>query len=134
MHALHGHHILGGHAAIEAHRNFTAVDPTTGARLEPTFTDATPTIVERAVALASSAATELRSIARERRAALLERIAERIEAVGPDLTARATLETGLPAARLDSERGRTCGQLRLFARVIRDGACFDLRLDRADPQ
>jgi NADP-dependent aldehyde dehydrogenase len=134
MHALHGQHLLGGGIALEAHRSFTAVDPTTGARLEPTFTDATPTIVERAVALAASAAVELRSVARERRAALLERIAERIEAVGPELTARATLETGLPAARLESERGRTCGQLRLFARVIRDGACFDLRLDRADPQ
>ncbi|MBE3638598.1 aldehyde dehydrogenase (NADP(+)) [Mangrovicoccus algicola] len=70
---------------------------------------------------------------REDRAALLERIAEEIEARGPQLTAIGGAETGLPAARLEGERGRTCGQLRLFAGHLRDGAYLDIRHDPALP-
>lgn len=43
-------------------------------------------------------------------------------------------ETGLPRARLEGERGRTCGQLRLFASVVRAGEWLDLRLDPALPE
>ncbi|TMV54683.1 aldehyde dehydrogenase family protein, partial [Thioclava sp. BHET1] len=42
-------------------------------------------------------------------------------------------ETGLPTARLEGERGRTTGQLRLFAAHIRDGAYLDRRHDAALP-
>ncbi|MFN3662827.1 aldehyde dehydrogenase (NADP(+)) [Yoonia sp.] len=67
------------------------------------------------------------------RAAFLEAIADEIDARGADLTTHGTAETGLPAARLDGERGRTCGQLRLFATHIRDGAYLDRRHDAALP-
>ena len=40
-------------------------------------------------------------------------------------------ETGLPQARLEGERGRTVNQLRLFARVVRDGDWLDARIDHA---
>ena len=49
-------------------------------------------------------------------------IADEIVALGDALIERAHAETGLPVARLQGERGRTVGQLRLFARVVRDGA------------
>jgi NADP-dependent aldehyde dehydrogenase len=42
-------------------------------------------------------------------------------------------ETGLPRARLEGERGRTVNQLRLFARVVRDGEWLDARIDHAQP-
>lgn len=42
-------------------------------------------------------------------------------------------ETGLPRARLEGERGRTCNQLRLFAGVVRDGSHLDARIDEALP-
>ena len=45
------------------------------------------------------------------------RIADEIEARGAEITAIGTQETGLPAARLEGERGRTTGQLRLFAAI-----------------
>jgi alpha-ketoglutaric semialdehyde dehydrogenase len=38
-------------------------------------------------------------------------------------------ESGLPRARIEGERARTVGQLRLFADVIRSGAWLDVRLD-----
>src|SRR3978361_40497 len=43
-------------------------------------------------------------------------------------------ETGLPRGRLEGERGRTVGQLRLFATVVRDGNYLDLRVDPALPE
>ncbi len=70
----------------------------------------------------------------EQRARFLESIAEGIEALGDELVQRAHAETALPIARLQGERGRTAGQLRLFARVVRDGRWQDATLDSALPE
>ena len=69
----------------------------------------------------------------ETRAGFLNAIADEIEARGEALTAIGTAETGLPEARLNGERGRTTGQLRLFASHILDGAYLDRRHDKALP-
>ncbi|WP_375173226.1 aldehyde dehydrogenase (NADP(+)) [Pseudooceanicola sp.] len=70
---------------------------------------------------------------RETRAKFLEAIAEEIEARGAALTAHGSAETGLPEARLEGERGRTTGQLRMFAEHIRKGDYLDIRHDAALP-
>jgi len=49
------------------------------------------------------------------------------------LIERAMAETGLPRARLEGERGRTVGQLRLFAQVVRQGDWLDATIDLALP-
>ncbi|NED29013.1 aldehyde dehydrogenase (NADP(+)), partial [Streptomyces anulatus] len=59
----------------------------------------------------------------------LDACAEEIEALGDALPALAARETGLPTARLNGERGRTCGQLRLFAELVRDGGALGARID-----
>ncbi|TYO89079.1 aldehyde dehydrogenase (NADP(+)) [Oceanicella actignis] len=71
--------------------------------------------------------------ARAERAAFLRAIADQIEARGADITAIGTQETGLPAARLEGERARTTGQLRLFADHIEKGDYLDRRHDPALP-
>jgi NADP-dependent aldehyde dehydrogenase len=43
------------------------------------------------------------------------------------------LETGLPQMRIEGERGRTIGQLQLFANVVRAGNWLDARIDLAMP-
>ena len=50
-----------------------------------------------------------------KRAAFLRKIASQIENRGWEITKIGTRKTGLPAARFDGERGRTTGQLALFA-------------------
>lgn len=70
---------------------------------------------------------------RAERAAFLNAIADEIEARGDQITDIGTRETGLPEARLQGERGRTTGQLRLFATHILDGAYLDQRHDAALP-
>jgi alpha-ketoglutaric semialdehyde dehydrogenase len=67
------------------------------------------------------------------RARFLDAIADEIEARGAEITRVAVAETGLPEARLEGERGRTTGQLRLFARMIEAGDHLDIREDAAVP-
>ncbi|MBL4813285.1 MAG: aldehyde dehydrogenase family protein, partial [Rhodobacteraceae bacterium] len=70
---------------------------------------------------------------RAERALLLNTIADEIEARGAAITAVGSAESGLPEARLEGERGRTTGQLRLFATHIESGAYLDRRHDDALP-
>lgn len=90
--------------------------------------------VDRAARLAALAFDAYRRQPMETRAALLETIADNIEALGDTLIERAHAETGLPVARLQGERGRTTGQLRLFASVVRQGHFLRATLDTALPQ
>jgi NADP-dependent aldehyde dehydrogenase len=93
----------------------------------------TPAHVARAVEAAEDAFWSYSALSREVRAAFLEKIADEIEARGAAITEIGTSETGLPAARLEGERGRTTGQLRLFAAHIRKEDYLDLRHDTALP-
>ena len=113
--------------------SFHAVAPATGEALAPAFTAAGPAEVERACAAAASAFDVFRETSPEARAAFLEAVAARIEALGEALIVRAMAESGLPRGRLEGERGRTCGQLRLFAAELRAGDWQGVRLDRAEP-
>lgn len=89
--------------------------------------------VDAAVRAAEDAFLTYGWTSRETRAAFLETIADEIDAIGDQLTTVGHAETGLPEARLQGERGRTCGQLRLFADHIRKGDYLDRRHDAALP-
>lgn len=97
------------------------------------FSVGTTELVDRAVRAAEEAFPAYAATSREERAAFLERIADEIDARGPAITQIGTEETGLPDARLEGERGRTTGQLRLFADHIRKGDYLDRRVDAAMP-
>ncbi len=90
-------------------------------------------LVDRAVIAAEDAFWTFGDTSRADRAAFLDAIADAIEARADAITAIGTQETGLPAARLNGERGRTTGQLRLFADHIRKGDYLDRRHDAALP-
>ncbi|MEZ6016199.1 MAG: aldehyde dehydrogenase (NADP(+)) [Planctomycetota bacterium] len=131
--ALEGAHILGSTRSRAGVSAFTACDPRTGAALAPAFHEATDVEVARAMELAASAHPAFEAQGRELRAQLLEAIAAGLEALGAALVERASAETGLPTARIEAERGRTTGQLRLFARTVREGAYLGARIDHGDP-
>ncbi|NEY89533.1 aldehyde dehydrogenase (NADP(+)) [Tabrizicola oligotrophica] len=90
-------------------------------------------LVNRAAEAAEEAFWSYSATTREERAVFLETIADAIEARAEAITEIGTQETGLPVARLQGERGRTTGQLRLFASHIRAGAYLDRRSDAALP-
>lgn len=98
-----------------------------------TYSSGTPALVDKACAAAEDAFWSFGYSTREERANFLERIAEEIEKRGAEITEIGCSETGLPAGRLEGERGRTTGQLRLFASHIREGAYLDYRHEVALP-
>lgn len=70
---------------------------------------------------------------REQRAEFLNAIADEIEARAEAIAEIGNQETGLSEIRLNSERERTTGQLRLFASHILKGDYLDRRHDEALP-
>lgn len=125
--------MLIGAEARQAELRFTSVDPSSGATLTPDFSSAGADAVEAACALAAEAFPSYSATDPETRAAFIESVAEEILAIGDDLIVRAMSESGLPRARLEGERGRTVGQLRLFAQVVRQGDWLDATIDPALP-
>ncbi|MET0238338.1 MAG: aldehyde dehydrogenase (NADP(+)) [Sphingobium sp.] len=89
--------------------------------------------VAAACIAADAAFDAYRAVSLEARVAFLERIGQEIVAIGDDLIVTAMRESGLPRARLEGERGRTVGQLQLFADVVRAGGFLGLRIDSALP-
>lgn len=125
----HGKHLIAGEW-VASGETFTS-QPVSGDALSVSAGAATE--VDRAVQAAEDAFLTYGWTSREDRAAFLEAIAEEIEARGADITRLGCAETGLPEARLDGERGRTTGQLRMFADHIRKGDYLDRRHDEALP-
>ena len=127
--------MLIGQAAVHGNASsFRAINPATGLESGPAFGAGTAADVERACALAWQAFDSYRETPLQERAAFLERIAQNIIDLGPALIECAMRESGLPQARLEGERGRTVGQLRLFAKVVRDGRWLGATLDSALPE
>ncbi len=131
---LTGRHLIAGEWIASEGERVRAVDPATGAALEPAFYQAGEREVEAAFVAAVAAFEQTRDLAPERRAELLEAIADQIMALGDALLTTAQRESALPLARLTGERGRTTGQLRLFAALLREGSWVDAVIDTADPQ
>lgn len=113
---------------------FLARNPSEGTSIpQPGFAEATAEDVAAACAAAEAAFGDYAARPLPERAAFLEAVADEIEALGDQLIERAHLESGLPLARLQGERGRTTGQLRLFAKEVLHGGWQQLRIDTADP-
>ena len=123
----HGKHLIAGNWVVGG-TMFTsspAEGPTHG------FSTGTSENVDAACQAAEAALWSYGYSSREGRAAFLDRIADEIEARADAITEIGTQETGLPTARLQGERGRTTGQLRLFAGHILKGDCPDVCHDPA---
>src|SRR5471032_593747 len=130
---LHGKSLIADVLGATGGKTFRAENPATREQLSPEFHEASAAEVARALDASAAAFAVYRTRSGAERAKLLEAIADEIENLGDPLLERANAETGLPLARITSERGRTCGQLRLFAQVAREGSWVDARIDPALP-
>ncbi|SOU06178.1 aldehyde dehydrogenase (NADP(+)) [Xanthomonas arboricola] len=134
MHSITGQSLIGQRDVRGAGEEFHALDAASGAALQPAFGSVSAQDLEQACALARAAFDRYRETTLDARAVFLETIAEQILALGDALIERAMHESGLPRPRLEGERGRTVGQLRLFANVVREGSWLQARIDPALPQ
>ena len=98
------------------------------------FAIGSPALVDDAAQAAEEAFWSYGYSTREERAAFLNTIADEIDTRGDAITEIGNQETGLPQARLIGERGRTVGQLRLFADHIIAGDYLDRRQDEAQTE
>lgn len=134
MDLLKGLSFIGARRGGAGSQLFHGTNPATGETLAPDFHGATAEEVDRACALAGDAFSVYRNTPVEKRAAFLREIAFEIEALGDELLERFVSESGLPAVRAQGERGRTCGQLRLFADFIESGEWSRSVIEPGDPE
>ena len=125
--------IIGFTESEGSGQTLQSVDPVTNTLIDEKFFIASAEDVNKALPKSELAFTSFKQSASENRAVFLERIADEMEALGDILVNRAALETGLPEARIIGERGRTTGQLRMFANYIREGSYVEAAIDTANP-
>jgi 2,5-dioxopentanoate dehydrogenase len=128
-----GNMLIGASARRGERGEMRAIEAATGKTMEPAFGGGGAAEVDQACALAWAAFDAYRETSLEQRAHFLEEIAQAILDIGDELIERAMAETGLPRGRIEGERGRTAGQLRLFATVVREGSWIEARIDPAQP-
>jgi NADP-dependent aldehyde dehydrogenase len=129
-----GHNYIGGQRSALGSVKLQSVDAETGEALPHDFIQASPEEVDAAAKAAAAAYPAYRSLSAERRAQFLDAIANELDALGDEFVTLVCRETALPAARIIGERGRTSGQMRLFASVLRRGDFYGARIDQALPE
>ncbi len=109
------------------------VNPKTNSFLPEEFCIASSDDVNNALTKAQEAFQPFSKMDCLKRASFLEAIADEIEALGNELVQRTSNETGLPNAQIIGERGRTTGQLRMFATFIKRRDWVEASIDTAIP-
>lgn len=98
---------------------YYTINPVTNVKNPTAFYEATTQEINLACAKASKAFTTYSRMGGKERAGFLEEIAHQIEMLGKDLITMYVQESGLPEGRAQGEKGRTLGQLRMFAALIK---------------
>jgi alpha-ketoglutaric semialdehyde dehydrogenase len=116
-----GKNLIAGEWSGDTSNGFSAMNAITNLTMNEKFADATEQEIEQAISKASHAFVSYSQLSAEKRGTFLRTIGEQILALGDDLVDMACAETGLPAMRIQGERGRTIGQLGLFANLLESG-------------
>ena len=106
-------------------------DPRTGKPTGEPVAETTDAELDAAAEAARAAFPAWEAMGPGARAGALEAVAGALDARVNDLAALADSETALGETRLTGEVGRASGQLRLFARVLRDGSYADVAISPA---
>lgn len=130
---IQGKNFIGGKFTAEGSETFHAVAASDNRPLPETFVNATAREIDEAVGHAVRAMDEYKEKSPAETSGFLNAIGDEILALGDELINTMAAETGLPAARITSERGRTVNQLKLFAKLVEEGSWVQARIDLAQP-
>ena len=125
--------IIAGKEVSGSGIHFNAHNPSTLETIPGDFEKATAENVAQAVSASVEAFKTFKNTSGQKKAELLRTIATEIEALGDELLEKAMEESGLPKGRFKGERGRTCGQLKMFAKLVEEGSWVEARIDEALP-
>jgi 2,5-dioxopentanoate dehydrogenase len=134
--SLTGRQLINGEWILPATESgyFQAINPADNSYLPTKFSNASDAEVEAATQEASRSFVEYSAMSAQTKAGFLETIAVELEELKSEIVAQGMLETGLPEARLQGELGRTTGQLRMFAALLKKGEWKRAVIDTADPE
>ena len=128
-----GKNYIGNHQSAKGTKTYKTFNPQLNIENAHVFVEATSEEINQAAALASEAFKTIRSISGEKKAEFLNAIADEILALDNDLIQTYCFESGLPEGRAKGERGRTIGQLRMFAELVKEGSWVEASIDTAIP-
>ncbi|NND62647.1 MAG: aldehyde dehydrogenase (NADP(+)) [Flavobacteriaceae bacterium] len=130
---INGKNLIGFTESAEGDKTFRTFNPKANLENEWQFYEASETEINRAASLASKAFTTYSKISAEKRATFLNSIADEILGLGDTLIEVYMKESGLPEGRAIGERGRTIGQLKMFAELIKTEMWRDSIIDAGNP-
>jgi NADP-dependent aldehyde dehydrogenase len=133
MFEVSGHNYVAGTRSAQGTSTLQSFDASSGEALPYRFHSATVEEVNAAAEAAATAYPTFRHLSAERRAEFLDAVGAELDALDDTFIALVCRETALPAGRIQGERARTSGQMRLFARTLRRGDFYGARIDRALP-
>lgn len=128
-----GKNFIGFDITASGNDPFQAINPAGNHLLPEIFYNASSGEINAAAAKAAGAFAAYQQKTALEKAAFLDAIADEMIAMGDALIDRAAAESGLPVARLTGERGRTTGQLKMFAQLLREGSWVQACIETAIP-
>ncbi|MCH2199228.1 MAG: aldehyde dehydrogenase (NADP(+)) [Flavobacteriales bacterium] len=131
--SITGKNYIGSTLSATGSKTFHSINPSTNEETSWSFFEASEKEVNAAIDRATQAFRTYRRTSDAERAAFLEQIAEEILALGDELIEVYQQESGLPQGRAVGERGRTVGQLKAFATMLRNGSWKHTSIDQAEP-
>ena len=128
-----GKNYIGNNLSAKGIKTYTTFNPQLNKENEFNFVEATTEEIDQAVHLATNAYDQFSGLSGKRKAEFLNAIADEILALDALLITTYCSESGLPEGRAKGERGRTIGQLRSFAEMVKEGSWVEASLDTAIP-
>ncbi|MFC4723248.1 aldehyde dehydrogenase (NADP(+)) [Geojedonia litorea] len=129
-----GNNYIGNKQSAIGEKTYKTFNPQLNLENKPIFTEASKEEIDEAVALATNAFKIFRTVSGEKKASFLNAIADEILALDDELIQTYCSESGLPEGRAKGERGRTVGQLRMFADLVLEGSWVEATIDTAQPE
>ena len=131
--SIHGKNFIGNKLSAISNKSSKIYDINSGNALDGDFYHATSDEVNTALELANKAFIVYKQKTQNQRADFLDAIADEIMNLGDELIVRTMSESNLPRPRIEGERGRTIGQIKMFATLLRDGSWVEASIDTALP-
>jgi len=128
-----GKNYIGYSTSAKGSVTYKTLNPQLNIENDTVFTEASQEEIDNAVALASKAFEIYREVSGKDKALFLRAIAHEIMALDEALINTYCSETGLPEGRAKGERGRTIGQLLMFADLAENGSWVEASIDTAEP-
>ncbi|MDV7138940.1 aldehyde dehydrogenase (NADP(+)) [Maribacter sp. TH_r10] len=128
-----GKNYIGNTLSSKGNKTYTTYNPQLNIENGFSFVEATSEEIDEAVGLATTASIGFGAMSGVKKADFLNAIADEILALDELLIKTYCSETGLPEGRAIGERGRTIGQLRAFAALVKEGSWVVASIDTAIP-